>query len=88
MARVHTLADLERQDKSAQADPQTFGAALSSMALPTGDGPPSGRSFLECLLPRFSPKHCVFIFAVIDLVVYIATIIYGRSPDNPTSPSM
>ncbi|CDJ59687.1 Rhomboid family protein, expressed, related [Eimeria maxima] len=88
MARVHTLADLERQDKSAQGDSQTYGGALPSIAFPTGDSPPSGRSLVECLLPKFNAKHCVFILAVIDLIVYIATVIYGQSPDNPTSPSI
>ncbi|CDI76932.1 RNA pseudouridylate synthase domain-containing protein, putative [Eimeria praecox] len=88
MARVHTLADLESQDKNAQGDMQTFGGALPSIAFPSSGSPQPGWSLMECLLPKFSAKHCVFILAVIDLIVYIASVIYGQSPDNPTSPSI
>ena len=90
MARIHTLSDLAREDKQQyqQAASQGVRGGRSLLPLTSGEEPPSDFSVLECLFPKFSAKHSVFIFTIIDIVMYIVTVAYDRSPGNPTSPSM
>ncbi|KAL8270208.1 hypothetical protein Esti_005883 [Eimeria stiedai] len=88
MARIHTLADLATEDKHQAEAAQGSRASRSFLPFTTGEDPPGSFSLWECLFPNFSWKHSVFIFTVVDLIVYIATVAYDRSPGNPTSPSM
>lgn len=90
MARIHTLSDLTREDKHQHQQTASQGVRNGRSLLPftSGEESPSEFSVLECLFPKFSAKHCVFIFTVIDVAMYIVTLAYDRSPGNPTSPSM
>ncbi|KAL8434526.1 hypothetical protein Efla_000042 [Eimeria flavescens] len=88
MARIHTLADLASEDKQQQNASQGSRSGRSFLPFTTGEEPPSSFSVMECLFPKFSWKHSVFIFTLIDLIMYIVTVAYERSPGNPTSPSM
>ncbi|XP_026189624.1 uncharacterized protein LOC113146453 [Cyclospora cayetanensis] len=89
MAHIHTLADLERQDKpySPQMASQTSVGGGNAFPFMNGSSPPSSRNVLEYLFPHFSFKHCVFIITIIDVVIYIASVVYDHSRGDVTSPS-